>query len=281
MDDHAFYYSHQDDSGEPKVLGRYEVLERVHGSSQGSQGRVYRARDPESGREVAIKLLTHEYESFAASILASLIREQDMEELRREAQIIAGLRHRNIVAIVEAAEDAVYGPYVAVEWVAGGSLRERLDKAEGSALPVTEAVRIAQDILAGLSVAHEAGIIHRDIKPENILLNSEGSAKLADFGIAGELGTATAGRGTSGYMAPEQEDPQQAEWVGPASDLYSVGVLLFEMLVGRLPRSEEDVRAIRPELPAPVVEAIARSLRREPEARFGSATEVARALAGL
>ena len=278
MADHAFHYSAQDDAGDPEVVGRYRILERMT-AAQGFQGRLYKARDPKSGVVVAIKLLTHEYESFAASILASLVREQDMEDLRKEAQVLMRLRHPNIVEVLETGEDAAYGPYIVTEWVAGGSLRELLTREEGNGLPVDEALRIVTDVLAGLAAAHQAGIAHMDIKPENILLEAiSGRAKLADFGIAAELGSAMAGRGTPGYMAPEQADASQGQQGGPSSDIYAVAVVLFEMLAGRLPRQKEDLHVIRPDVPPGAANAIARALRHEPNERFASAQEMARAL---
>jgi serine/threonine-protein kinase len=276
MIDHIIHYSEQDDRGEPTVLGRYEVLERV-GASEGTQGRVYRGRDLESGRLVAIKLLTHEYESFAASVIASLIRQQDSEELRREGEVLAKLHHPNIVEVIETGEDAAYGPYVLTEWVEGGNLRDRLDQAPDKRLSLDESLRIARDVLAGLAAAHEAGIVHRDIKPENILLTKDGHVKLADFGVASEASMGLAGRGTAGYMAPEQEDPSLGA-VGPASDVYAVGVVLFEMLAGRLPAAQEDRDVALAGVPLSVSNTMERSLRPDPRERFQSAEEMRRAL---
>jgi serine/threonine-protein kinase len=227
---------------------------------------------------VAIKLLTHEYESFAASVLASLIRDEDSEELRREAEVLAKLHHPNIVEVIETGEDAAYGPYVVTEWVEGGNLRDRLDQAPDKRLSLDKSLRIAQDVLSGLSAAHEAGIVHRDIKPENILLTRDGHAKLTDFGIASEAATGLAGRGTASYMAPEQEDPSLGA-VGPASDVYAIGVVLFEMLAGRLPaESEENLRHLRLDIPEHVAAVIATARVPDSGERFATADEMTEAL---
>ncbi len=280
MADHAIHYATPDDRGEPKTIGRFEVLARVS-HTPSSQGTVYRARDPESDRQLAIKVLTHEYESFATSVLAALVGEHDLRELRREAAVLTGLKHPNIVAVLETGEDPDRGVYVAMEWLPGGSLRERLASASAGWLPPEEAVHIARDVLAGLAAAHAAGIVHRDIKPENILFDGGGRAKIADFGIAegpGSVERALAGRGTSGYMAPEQADPAWTEAVGPAADLYAIGVVLFEMLTGRLPVNQSDRHVLAGAMPAGLAAVIARALEPDPTARFATAEEMAGAL---
>jgi serine/threonine-protein kinase len=204
----------------------------------------------------------------------------DMEELRREAQLLAGLHHPNIVSVIETGEDPALGPYAVMEWVPGGDLKSHLQRAPENRLPIDEALHIAQDVLAGLSAAHEAGVIHRDIKPGNILLDLEGRAKLADFGIAGDATGAEVlpGRGTLGYMALEQEDPMQAEEVGPATDIYAVGVVLFEMLAGRRPTPGENVRELRPQVTEAMAAAVTKATHQDPRQRFSSAQEMARAL---
>ena len=277
MADHAFHYAPQDDAGEPTAIGRFEVIERVS-HTPSSQGTVYRARDPDSGRQVAIKVLTHEYESFATSILAALVGEHDLRELRREAEVLAGLRHPNIVGVLETGEDPDRGVYVAMEWVAGGSLRERLHRAPRGRLSPDEAVRIAEDVLDGLAAAHGAGIVHRDLKPENILLDEQGRAKIADFGIAGGPESFRAGRGTPGYMAPEQQGKLETTSAGTGADLYAVGVVLFEMLTGRLPASQSEQQVLAREMPTGLAAVIARALEPDSKARFGSAEEMAWAL---
>lgn len=282
MVDHAFQYPSDQGAPLPRTIGRFRVTGRAPGGGRGSQASVYRAHDPVSGQEVALKVLGNQYDSYATSLLAALVGEPDMEELRREAQLLSTLQHPNIVLVMETGEDPAVGPYAVMEWMPGGDLRARLEGAEGGRLPLQEALRIAQDILAGLAAAHGAGVVHRDIKPGNILLDLQGGAKLADFGIAGDVTRAETlpGRGTLGYMAPEQEDPQQAGAVEPAADIYAVGVVLFEMLAGFLPSSGKDVRHIHPPIPAAVASAIIRATHPDPRQRFSSAREMAIALAG-
>ena len=281
MVDHAFHYPNDQGAPLPDAIGRFRVVERAQGE-RGSQATVYRALDPVTGQEVALKVLGSQYESYALSLLSALVGDRDMEELRREAQLLAGLHHPNIVSVIETGEDPTLGPYAVMEWVPGGDLTTHLDKAPENRLPVEEGLQIAQDILAGLSAAHGAGVIHRDIKPGNILLDLQGGAKLADFGIAGDVAGADVlpGRGTLGYMAPEQEDPGQADSVGPATDIYAVGVVLFEMLAGRRPTPGEDVRELRPQVPEATARAVARATHQDPRQRFPSAREMAQALAG-
>jgi len=281
MVDHAFHYPNDQGAPLPVSIGRFRVVERAPGE-RGSQASVYRALDPVTGQEVALKVLGSQYESYALSLLAALVGDRDMEELRREAELLAGLHHPNIVSVIETGEDPALGPYAVMEWVPGGDLTAHLERALENRLPVEEGLHIAQDVLAGLSAAHEAGVIHRDIKPGNILLNRQGRAKLADFGIAGDVTGAEVlpGRGTLGYMAPEQEDPRQAGEVGPATDIYAVGVVLFEMLAGRRPAPGEDVRELRSQVPEAAAIAVARATHQDPRQRFSSAQEMARALEG-
>lgn len=263
----------------PATIGRFRIVERAPGG-KGSQASVYRALDPENGRQVALKVLGNQFDSYAQSLLAALVGDQDVEELRREAELLASLRHPNIVDVVETGEDAVYGPYVATEWFPGGDLRALLDRTAGKILPVREALKIARDVLEGLSAAHGAGVVHLDIKPENILLGEGGRAKLADFGIAGRAASheALPGRGTPGYMAPEQQDPDLIGQVESATDIYAVGIILFEMLVGRLPSPGDGLRQLRPEVPEAVTRALARALDPDPRKRFSSAQEALDAL---
>ena len=281
MVDHAFHYA-SDQEPLPKAIGRFQVVERAP-TGQGSQGSVYKARDPLSGQAVAIKVLRDEYESYAVSVAAALVGEGDMQELRREAQLLTELDHPNIVTVLETGEDAAHGPYVVMEWMAGGDLKSRLDKAVERQLPAREALSIAQGFLAALAAAHAAGVIHGDIKPSNILLDEEGKGKLADFGIAWSPGATTGalpGRGTQGYMPPEQNDAPSVEAMGPVTDLYAVGVVLYEMLTGRLPSPGEEVRGLPLNVPASVARAIAQALEPNPQRRIPSAEAMAQALTG-
>jgi eukaryotic-like serine/threonine-protein kinase len=197
------------------IGGRYE-LEQPLGS--GAMSAVWLARDTELGRRVAVKLLA---------------RDADRARFEREAQAVAGLSHPNICQLYDYGESED-GPYMVLEYLAGGTLEERLD---GTPLPDEQTTRIAHELAAGLAHAHGRGLVHRDLKPANVLFDTEGRAKIADFGIARiegghtltEAGTVL---GTAAYLSPEQAAGEPAT---PASDVYSFGVILFRMLTGRGP----------------------------------------------
>jgi tetratricopeptide (TPR) repeat protein len=258
---------------------RYEVS-GVLGS--GGFAFVYRALDRELAREVALKVLH-----------ADRLTPEALSRFRREAGLARDTTSERLVRIFDIGRcgDAVF---LTMEIVAGGSLDRCL--ASGP-LPVDEAARIAAQALEGLDALHALQIVHRDVKPGNVLLTANGEVKLADFGLARQLGEDEsrltrdgALLGTLQYLSPEQA---LGEEVGPGSDLYSLGVVLFEMLTGRLPHEgrsalgtllghlqEEapDVRTFRPEVPAWLAGVVARLLARLPAARYPSA---AAALADL
>lgn len=182
-------------------------------------GSVWLAEDAELGRRVAVKVLGPD---------------ADRARFEREARAVAALAHPNICQLFDFGEDDGR-PYMVLEYLAGGSLDERIQR--GRPLPDDETARIAGDVAQGLAHAHERGLVHRDLKPANVLFDSEGRAKIADFGIArmGGTGTLTAAGtvlGTAAYISPEQA---RGETASPASDVYSFGALLFLMLTGRLP----------------------------------------------
>lgn len=182
--------------------------------------RVYLAHDEVLDRDLAIKVLREQYADD----------EEFVERFRREAKSAASLSHPNIVSVYDQgrSEDGAY--YMAMEYVPRGTLKDPI-KRDGALAPVA-AVGVAIQIAEALSAAHSKGVIHRDIKPQNVLVTSTGDVKVADFGIAkaAAFSTATATGvvlGTAGYMSPEQA---KGEPVGPWSDLYSLGVVLYEML---------------------------------------------------
>ncbi|MCZ7652208.1 MAG: serine/threonine protein kinase [Thermoanaerobaculia bacterium] len=202
------------------VAGRYRIGPLI---GRGGFAHVYRARDEAEGAEVALKVLRADRFTAAA-----------LRRLEREAALAAGFDHPHLVRVLDAGRDGDLA-YLAMELVAGPTLRERLR--EGPP-PVDEAVRLAGEILDGLAALHARGVLHRDVKPGNVLLGADGRARLADLGLALPVdrdetrATSTAAIvGTLDYLSPEQA---LGEDLDARSDLYSVGLVLFEMLTGRL-----------------------------------------------
>ena len=261
-----------------KVLGdRYTLLEVLGG---GGMARVYLAHDNVLDRDVALKVLREQHADDGDFV----------ERFRREAKNAASLNHPSVVQIYDQghAEDGTY--YMAMEHMPGGTLKERL--AKGGPLAPAEAAEIASQVADALAVAHQRGIVHRDIKPQNVLLTASGEAKVADFGIARAVSARTVTEanlvlGTAAYMSPEQV---RGERVGPASDLYSLGVVLYEILTGELPYQADDpiataMKHLNQPPPHPrdanlaVSEELdaltAKLLAKDPEDRYSGATELA------
>jgi serine/threonine-protein kinase len=257
--------------------GRYELLDRL---GSGGMAEVWRARDEQLGRMVAVKLL-----------LEHLVDDPGfVERFRREARHSAALAHPNIVVLHDWGIEG-QTPYLVMEVVDGMTLRQRL-RSSGR-LPVAETVSIARQVLAALHQAHDRGIVHRDIKPENILIGHLGEAqhvKVSDFGVAtaiGDVERLTRGGmvGTPSYVSPEQAAGQP---VSPATDIYSIGCVLFECLSGFPPSpvfsdqqhaSDLDgLRAERPDVSDQIVRTIRRALALDPAARFSSTPDMALSL---
>jgi eukaryotic-like serine/threonine-protein kinase len=267
---------------EQVLAGRYVLGDEL---GAGGMARVVRARDIVLDRWVAVKLLP-------AGVLDPTARER----FRREARSSASFAHPNAVAVYDAGEDGGQ-LFIVMELVEGPSLAHVL--AERGRLRVDDALHIADSVLAALAVAHAAGLVHRDIKPGNVLLGPNRQVKLADFGIARrlddlahDLTAVHTVLGTPRYTSPEQLAGQPAT---PASDLYAVGVVLFEMLVGTPPYDGPsaavvaaahhtapipDVTTWRTDVPPVVAAAITQALAKDPAARFPSATAMRGVLAG-
>ena len=245
---------------------------------------VYLGRDNELDRPVAIKLLA---DNLAGD-------EAFRERFLREARIAAGLAHANVVAVFDAGEDDGR-PYIVMEYVEGETLADSLARAGGT-LPPDRAVDLALQACAGLDHAHTAGLVHRDVKPHNLLLRTDGVLKVADFGIARAIestrmtGVGTV-LGTAAYLAPEAARGEDAT---AATDIYSLGAVLYELLTGRPPRAfgslgelalaqtAEPIRPVRelaPEVPERLEAAVMRALEPEPGRRPASAAELASLLA--
>jgi serine/threonine protein kinase len=266
----------------PDFIGPYKILKRLGSDNPNSQGCVYHARFMNNDQDVAIKVLGDPLESFENSILSALIGADSFAELRKEADNLTKIDHPNIVRIVDSGEDQHHGAYLAMEWISSGSLRDQMIRDGILTMPLPNAISIIKDVLSALEATHAVGLLHRDVKPENILLDEQKKAYLTDFGIAFEFGEtfkALAGRGTEGYMAPEQRDVDQIEKIGPYSDVYSVGVVLFEMLLGYRPGRDELVERRLDNLAPKVVKTITRATEVDFRKRFQSASEMLSALA--
>ena len=251
------------------VAERYELEELV---GTGGMSSVFKARDRLLERRVALKVLHEHYTSD----------EEYVERFRREARVVAQLSHPNIVTVIDRGEDEGR-QFIVFELVEGQTLKELLE--EEGRLPVRRALEIALQVARGLAFAHEHGLVHRDVKPQNVILNGDGRAKVTDFGIARSRdiqGVTQTGMvlGTSNYVAPEQA---QGGNVDRATDVYSLGVVLFELLTGEVPFPGESFVAVamrhvtepapsvlerRPDVPARVAHAVDRALEKDPAARF-------------
>jgi tetratricopeptide (TPR) repeat protein/tRNA A-37 threonylcarbamoyl transferase component Bud32 len=263
--------------GLPQIPG-YEVEELI---GRGGMGVVYKARHLSLKRTVALKMML-------AGAYAS---PQDRGRFRREAQLVAGVKHCNIVQVFDVS-DYDGRPFFTMEHVDGGSLAAKL---VGAPQPVVEAAAIVATLSGAVHAAHECGIIHRDLKPSNVLLAADGTPKISDFGLArrldGEAALTQTGIaiGTPSYMAPEQA-LGQANAAGTAVDIYSLGAILYELLTGRPPfRGEspaETIHQLIDQEPVPPsrlngnvprdLETIClKCLRKEPQRRYGTAAELA------
>ena len=262
------------------IVGRYELEELV---GEGGMSSVYRAYDTVLERRVAIKVL---HEHFSRD-------PEYVERFKREARAIARLAHPNVVTVNDRGEWEGR-QFIVFEHVAGENLKAVIAR-EGP-LPVERALDLACQIAHALSVAHELGIVHRDVKPHNVLLAAGGTAKVTDFGIARaldaddaltETGTVL---GTGQYFSPEQANGERGDEL---SDQYSLGIVTFELLTGRVPYTGDSlmavarrhiddpvpsVRAVRPEAPACVDAVVGRAMSKRPEDRFGSMDALAAAL---
>ncbi|HJZ56319.1 MAG TPA: serine/threonine-protein kinase, partial [Gemmataceae bacterium] len=261
----------------PTRLGEYRILSEV---GRGGMGVVYRARDTRLNRVVALKMVHGE-----AAAPRALIR------FLAEAEAVAAIKHPHVVQVYECGE-ANGRPFLALEYLPGGTLAERL-KASGQ-LPPHEVAELLAKVADGVAAAHELGIVHRDLKPSNVLFDEAGSPKVTDFGLArraagSEVTQTGAILGTPAYMSPEQAGGR-TRFVGPQSDVWSLGVILYECLAGVRPFAEESVeellgqvttaafvplRARVRRLPRDLDTVVSRCLGRDPADRYPSAKELA------
>lgn len=254
--------------------GRYRIIRRL---GQGGMARVYLAQDESLHREVAIKVLADRHSDDPHFI----------ERFQREARAAARLNHPNIVQVYDQSQGGM--SYIVQEYVEGETLKDLIRRE--SPIDPRRAITIALQILAALRVAHQQGVIHRDVKPQNILMQPDGKLKVADFGIAsagGDTEMTEAGSivGTAQYLAPEQA---RGLTVGPPADLYALGIVLYEMLSGRVPfegdsavnvalrhvqEAPEPLTERNPLVPVALESVVMRALAKDPRQRYQSADEM-------
>ena len=266
----------------PSAFGRYQIIEEI---GRGGMARVYRALDPRFEREVAVKVLPSE------------VMDEAMFRARfeREAKVIAALEHPAIVTVYDFG-DQEGQPYLVMRYMPGGSLRERLAQGE---MPPEQAVTLVRRMASALDYAHERGIIHRDLKPGNILFDGRGDPFLTDFGIVkmAQGGATLTGEsiiGTPAYMSPEQA--QGDTTIDHRTDVYSLGVILFEMLTGKQPYMADTpislaLKHIREPIPRladysedlpPALQAVVdKAMAKSPLDRYATGARMAEALEAL
>ena len=269
-------------SSPSQVYGNYALCEEIH---RGLAASVYRGSNRGGGQPVAIKVFREHYSADPRFVI----------RFREHLRLLAGLTHENLVALLEyGVSESRY--YIVMEWVEGVDLGTYL--AEHGALSPWWAATIARQACAALGAVHRAGLVHRGIKSQNILLTAEGRVKVGDVGLSGLISETGLSRtnvmlGSVGYISPEQA---RAEPAVPSSDIYSLGVVLFEMLTGRLPFVTSDAwslvrlhaegaapspKAFNPGLPDDLTGVARRALEKTPERRFASAGEMEAALAAV
>ncbi|OYD07565.1 protein kinase domain-containing protein [Paludifilum halophilum] len=265
-----------------RLGGRYQIIERVGG---GGMAVVYKAKDLILERYVAVKVMNQ-----------SLSHDEGfIRRFNREAKAAGSLSHPNVVNVYDVGcEQSTH--YMVMEYIEGESLMERiLDRGR---IPAEEAVKIAEQVCEGLAHAHENGIVHRDIKPHNIMATRDGRYKLTDFGISRLSNSSTITQtgsvmGSVHYFSPEQA---QGHEIGQGSDIYSMGIVLYEMVTGRLPfdgeeavaialkhlkESVPDPREINPDIPEGICQIIFRAMEKDVHRRFHSVREMKEALSGV
>lgn len=262
-----------------QLVGRYRIVERIGG---GGMGIVYRAQDTEDGADVALKLMQPRFVEDATAV----------RRFRLEASMVAGLDHPNVCAVRDVGECEGH-VYLAMPLYSGETLRQEIARGP---LAVARAVDIAIQVSRGLEKAHAQGIVHRDIKPSNVFITTDGVALLLDFGIAKLAGvTLTASMagplGTVSYMSPEQ---LRGDRVDVRTDVWSLGVVMYEMLAGQRPFGRQAVGAVvnaivhsdpesltkhRPDVPEALARVVAKALAKLPDERFASAQQFGSELA--
>lgn len=261
---------------ERTIAGRYRVVDRL---GTGGMAEVWRAEDEVLGRSVAVKILHPQYAS----------EENFVARFRQEAQAAANLSHPNIVNVYDwGREDDTY--FIVMEYLPGKNLKEILEE-RGNLRP-DQAIEIGRQVASALAYAHKSGIVHRDIKPHNIILSREGQVKVTDFGIArvqkgGQLTQTGSVMGTAQYISPEQA---QGKETTPSTDIYSLGIVLYELLTGSVPFDGESAvavalkqvnehpvapRALNSAIPGDLEKVVLKAMAKQPELRYRGADELA------
>jgi tRNA A-37 threonylcarbamoyl transferase component Bud32 len=259
-----------------ELAGQFPQLEILELLGMGGMGIVYKARQPRLDRLVALKILP----------LDSAARPSFAERFNREARALARLNHPGIVAVFDFGQTSQYY-YLVMEYVDGMNLRQLL---QTQPLDPRQALELVTGICTALQFAHDEGVVHRDIKPENILLNKKGQVKVADFGLAKLLGAepdtaltmSQATMGTFNYMAPEQRE--NAQKVDHRADIYSLGVVFYEMLTGEVPMGRFEPPSSSPrgvQVDVRLDEVVLRALERKPERRYQQASQVKTAVESI
>ena len=266
----------------PVLNGRYELLERI---GSGGMSVVYKARDRALGRIVAIKMM---HESFTSD-------SGFLKRFLQEAHAAANLAHPNIVTVHDIGQDE-YKHFIVMEYVEGQTLKEIIRSYEGDPMAVNRALDLIIQVCNGIGYAHRANLVHCDVKPQNIIVTVDERVKVADFGIARAISGATQQQqvsqvwGTPQYFSPEQA---AGEAPTPASDVYAIGIILFEMLTGRLPFAAEShtamalkhlhtppplVTEFNPGIPSQLAQIVNKLLAKEPAGRYRTAGQLGRIL---
>ena len=269
-----------------QTLSHYELLEKI---GEGGMGVIFKARDVKLDRLVALKFLSPEFRAAQESVSSFL----------HEARALSKLNHPNIATIYEVEEEGDQ-PFLALEYLPGGTLKERIQQArqDGETLPVKQIVDYALLMAQALAHAHRHGIVHRDVKPDNALLTAEDTVKLTDFGVAQVAGresqpSADMTMGTAAYMSPEQA---QGLEIDHRSDIFSFGIVLFELAAGEVPFSGSHealilydvvhadpppLRRFRQDLPAELQRIVSRAIQKQPDERYQSMEDVLAELRSL
>lgn len=262
--------------------GRYELLERI---GSGGMSVVYKAQDRSLGRIVAVKMM-HETFTNDSGFL---------KRFQQEAHAAANLAHPNIVTVHDIGQDE-YKHFIVMEFVEGKTLKEIIRSYKGDPMPISRALDLIIQVCNGIGYAHRANLVHCDVKPQNMIVTVDDQVKVADFGIARAISTATQVQqvsqvwGTPQYFSPEQA---AGDTPTPASDVYAIGIILFEMLTGQLPFAAEShtamalkhlhtppplVSELNPGVPTQLAQIVNKLLAKEPAGRYRTAGQLGRIL---